>query len=406
LNILATSVTSTRNPEVHAHFGLNLIERCKRKLAVGASLMICAMALSSCNEAASAEGSPPAADVDVAAVVVKKIRYWDEFNGRISAINSVDLRPRVTGYIDKVAYRDGQVVRRGDLLFTIDPRPYQAALESAEARLERAKAIEAVAKIRNERALALLRTQAISKEEGDDRGATYDQARADVLDAAAALDLAKLNLSYTEVRAPIDGRVGRAMLTPGNLAVSDQTLLTSVVSQNPVYVDFDPDEHSFLKYVADAKNNAMDDGALNVQVGLANETGFPHQGKVDFLDNKLDSATGSIRLRAELSNDQNAFTPGLFARVQVSRDVDADAILVDDKAVLTDQNRRYVWVLGPDSTASRKDVVAGRMVDGLRVIEEGLEPTDKIIVSGLQRIFMTGMPVKPSETTMTNVASR
>ena len=200
------------------------------------------------------DNAPPA-QVDVAPVLVKRIRHWDEFNGRISAVELVEIRSRVSGYVTRVAYKEGDEVRRGDLLFAIDPRPYQAALNSATAQLERARATALLAKARDERARKLLPSSAVSQDEADARHATYAQSEADVLNAEAAVDLAQLNLEFTEVRAPIDGRVGRALLTVGNLAVADQTLLTTMVSQDPVYVDFDPDEQSYLRYSADARRN-------------------------------------------------------------------------------------------------------------------------------------------------------
>lgn len=374
----------------------------KKQLAVDAFLFVGLLLLTACNEAVSAPDTP-LTTVDVAPVILKKISYWDEFNGRISAIDSVDVRPRVSGYIDKVVYKEGEDVRRGDLLFVIDSRSYEAAFESAKARLERAKATALVAKGRNERAKSLLPTRAISQEEADNRNATHAQAKADVLDAEAALDIAKLNLAFTEVRAPIDGRVGRAHLTVGNLAVADQTPLTSMVSQNPVYVDFDPDEQSYLKYTQQMHQSKGKASALQVKVGLANEEGFPHSGIVDFTDNKLDAATGSIRLRAQLNNDAKLFTPGLYARVQLGRDAQTDALLIDDKAVITDQDRRFVYVLGPNDIATRKDIKIGRFIQGLRVVESGLVSGDKVIVSGLQKIFATGTPVKPTEVAMNPV---
>jgi multidrug efflux system membrane fusion protein len=285
-------------------------------------------------------------------------------------------------------------------LFTIDERPYQAALNSAAARLQRARATALLAQRRDRRAQALITTNAVSQEEADVRNATYLQSQADVVDAEAALDVAKLNLEFTEVRAPIDGRVSRAMLTVGNLAVADQSLLTTLVSQDPVYVYFDPDERSYLGYSALIRQGRNGPATLTVRVGLASEEGFPHLGKVDFLDNKVDSQTGSIRLRAQLKNTDRAFTPGLYARVQVSSDNETTSILIDDKAVLTDQDRKYVYVVGPDSTAMRKDIKPGRMSDGLRVVEFGLAPGDKLIIGGLQKIYFPGAPVKPAEVSM------
>jgi membrane fusion protein, multidrug efflux system len=362
-------------------------------------LLTAAVTLSNCNDAGAIPEVRPA-DVDVAPVLVQRIRYWDEFNGRIAAIGSVEIRPRVSGYVDRIAYKEGAEVRRGDLLFAIDPRPYQAAVNSATARLERARATAQLAQARDQRARTLVQTNAVSRDEADIRHATYEQSQADVLDAEAALALAKLNLEFTEVRAPIDGQVSRAMLTVGNLAVADQSLLTTMVSQDPVYVYFDVDEHNYLRYRAEERHDGGNATALSVRVGLANEEGFTHLGKVDFLDNRVESATGSIRMRATLENGDRVFTPGLYARVQVANDNEADAILVDDKAVLTDQDRKYVYVLGAKNTAQRKDITPGRLSQGLRVVESGLAPGDKIITGGLQRIYFSGAPVTPSETSM------
>jgi multidrug efflux system membrane fusion protein len=375
-----------------------------KRLSLAGWLLASALALSGCKDTvAVAAVRPPS--VNVAPVLVKRIRYWDEFNGRISAIGSVEIRPRISGYVERVAYKEGDEVRRGDLLFAIDPRPYQAAVDSATARLERARATEQLAQLRDQRAQTLVQTYAVSREEADTRRATHVQSQADVLDAEAAVAVAKLNLEFTEVRAPIDGRVSRALLTVGNLAVADQSLLTTLVSQDPVYVYFDPDEHSYLRYRTQARRDGNNVTNLTARIGLASETGFPHVGKVDFLDNKVDPATGSIQVRATLSNGDRVFTPGLYARVQVSSDNENEAILTDDKAVLTDQDRKYVYVLGTDSTAQRKDVKPGRMSQGLRVIESGLTPGDKIIIGGLQRIYAPGTPVSPSEVSMESQVS-
>jgi membrane fusion protein, multidrug efflux system len=344
----------------------------------------------------------PAVQVDVAPVLVKRIQHWDEFNGRISAVESVEIRSRVSGYVTRIGYKEGDEVRQGDLLFAIDPRPYQAALHSAKAQLERARATALLAKARDERARKLLPSSAVSQDEADARYAAYAQSEADVLNAQAALKLALLHLEYTEVRAPIAGRAGRAMLTVGNLAIADQVTLTTMVSQDPVYVDFDPDEQSYLRYSADARRNRAN--RLAVRVSLAGDE-KSHTGMVDFQDNQVDSATGSIRMRAKLRNHDRAFTPGLYARVQVSSGIETEAILIDDKAVLTDQDRKYVYVVGSDNTAQRKDVQIGRKSDGLRVVEFGLMAGDKIIIGGLQRIYHSGAPVKPSEVSMLAAAN-
>src|SRR5690606_4586501 len=242
----------------------------------------------------------------------------------------------------------------------------------------------------------LIEAKAISREEFEARKAASAQGDAGVRAAQAAVAAAELNLHFTQVRAPISGRIGRAMVTEGNLAQADQTLLATLVSQDPMYVYFETDEQTWLRYADLARSGKRAREDNPVRVGLANETGFPHAGKVDFVDNRVDPATGTIRLRAVLPNPDRALTPGLFARVQVQGSGEFQALLVDDKAVLTDQDRKYVYVLGPDNKAVRKDVELGRMIDGLRVVEAGLEPTDQVIVHGVQKVFMPGMPVTPA----------
>ncbi|UPJ28933.1 efflux RND transporter periplasmic adaptor subunit [Bradyrhizobium sp. CW1] len=345
----------------------------------------------------------PVVDVDVAPVLLKQVDRWDEFNGRISAVGSVEIRSRVTGYVTDIAYKEGDAVKRGDVLFTIDARPYEAALQSAQAQLQRARATAVLARSRDERARRLVLTSAVSQDEADARRAASEQSDADVLNSEAAVQLAQLNLEFTQVRSPIDGRAGRALLTPGNLAVADQTWLTAVVSQDPVYVDFDPDEQSYLRYGAEARQSHRN--ALTVRVALQGDGDFSHVGTVDFQDNQVDSATGSIRMRAKLRDPDRVLTPGLYARVKVSSGSRTEAVLVDEKAVLTDQDRKYVYVLGADNTAQRREVSPGRKADGFRSIEAGLMPGDKIIVGGLQKIYSSGAPVKPSETSMLAAAN-
>jgi multidrug efflux system membrane fusion protein len=372
-------------------------------LATTVAALIAAVAvLTGGSDSVAMDKSAPV-QVDVAPVLVKRIQHWDEFNGRISAVESVEIRSRVSGYVMRVAYKEGDEVRRGDLLFSIDPRPYQAALYSAKAQLERARATALLAKARDERARKLLPSSAVSQDEADARNAAYAQSQADVLNAQAAVDLALLNLGFTEVRAPIDGRAGRALLTVGNLAMADETLLTTMVSQDPVYVDFDPDEQSYLRYSADARQRPGN--VLMVRVALAGDDGYAHAGMVDFQNNRVDSSTGSIRMRAKLRNPDRILTPGLFARVMISSGSEAEAVLIDDKAVLTDQDRKYVYVLGADDTAQRKDIEIGRKVDGLREVASGLREGDRIVVGGLQRIYQSGTPVKPSDASMLAVAN-
>ncbi|HZH42809.1 MAG TPA: efflux RND transporter periplasmic adaptor subunit [Lysobacter sp.] len=352
------------------------------------------------SQAAPTTAMPPPPEVSVAVIAAKPVRQWDEFTGRITAVETVEIRPRVSGYVERVAFREGQDVRKGELLFVVDPRPYRAALARAQAELERARSEARLAQSQSARAQTLIDAKAISREEFDARRAATAQAEAAVRAAEAAVAAARLDLQFTEVRAPINGRAGRALITEGNLAQADQTLLTTVVSQDPMYVYFESDEQSFLRYQALARSGERANGRNPVRVGLANESGYPHQGWVDFVDNQVDPRTGTIRARAVLPNPQRVLTPGLFARVQLEGSGEFKALLVDDKAVLTDQDRKYVYVLGPGNTAQRRDVVLGPSIDGLRVVRSGLKPGDKVIVNGVQKVFFPGMPVKPTTVPM------
>jgi len=353
-----------------------------------------ATALTACHRSQSGDYPPP--EVSVSVIEPKAIRLTDEFNGRVESVDAVELRPRVSGYIEKVIAREGDYVPSGTILFIIDQRPYRIALERANAQLERARAAWSLSKLQLKRSETLVAARATSQEELDNASAANAQAEAEAKAAEAAVDEAKLNLGFTEVRAPISGRVGRALLTVGNLAQADQSLLTTVVSQDPIYVYFDCDEQSYLRYNArrtDPRSLPITGDLL--RVGLANEQGFPHSGTIDFLNNRLDPATGTIRARVRIQNPDHVFISGLYARVQLSSPRSEPALLVDDKAVLTDQDKKYVYVVGPENRALRRDVSTGRVIDGFRLIEGGLKPGDKVVVEGLQKIFYPGAPVKP-----------
>jgi membrane fusion protein, multidrug efflux system len=360
--------------------------------------------LTGCKQEPGAKAPLPVA-VEAAAVVPKPIRLADEFNGRVASINSVEVRARVTGYVDKVAYREGDSVKQGDLLFIIDPRPYRDSLESAKASLERERAAAAFAGIQSKRAQALNASKAISLEEYQNRDSDLSQSTARVHEAEAAVATAELNLSFTEVRSPVDGRTSRAQLTRGNLAQANQTALTTVVSQDPLYVYFDCDEQSYLRFQERAHRGNGVSSANPVHVALANETGFPHVGRIDFLDNEVNPSTGTIRARVILPNPDHLLTPGLYARVQLESTSTVQALLVDDKAILTDQNQQYVYVVGPGNVAQRKNVVTGGKADGLRLIQSGLAPGDRVIVSGLQQIYLPGAPITPKDVDMASLTA-
>ncbi|MFV9669690.1 efflux RND transporter periplasmic adaptor subunit [Pantoea sp. KXB45] len=362
--------------------------------------------LSGCDRGVAQNAPPPPPEVSAAPVLIKPVSQWDNFNGRVEAVQSVQLRPRVSGYIESVNYREGDEVRKGQVLFTIDDRSYRAALEQAKAELARARSQANLARSESGRSEKLIGTQAISREAWEQRRAAASQAQADVLAAEAAVDMAQLNLDFTRVTAPIDGRASRAMITPGNLVTAGDSasVLTTLVSQQQMYVYFDVDENTFLHYQAMARQGQQRQ-ALPVEIALASDQGFPHQGKVDFLDNQLTASTGTIRMRALLDNPQRQFTPGLFARVRLPGSAQFDAMLVDDKAILTDQDRRYVYVVDGEGKAQRRDIQPGAMVEGLRIVKSGLQAGDRVIVAGLQKVFMPGMPVTAQQVAMRATAA-
>ena len=376
--------------------------------ALGAVLL--SALLVGCDEGVAQNAAPQAPTVSAADVVVKSISQWDSFNGRIEAVESVQLRPRGSGYIDKVNYTDGQEVKKGQVLFTIDDRTYRATLEQAQAALARAKTQASLAQSEANRTDKLVNTHLVSREEWEQRRAAAVQAQADIRAAQAAVDAAQLNLDFTKVTAPIDGRASRALITSGNLVTAGDSasVLTTLVSQKTVYVYFDVDESTYLHYqklALSGQGAASDHLALPVEIGLVGEDGYPHQGKVDFLDNQLTPSTGTIRMRALLDNSQRQFTPGLFARVRLPGSAEFQATLIDDKAVLTDQDRKYVYVVDKESKAQRRDITPGRLADGLRIVQQGLKPGDKVIVDGLQKVFMPGMPVNAKTVAMTTRAA-
>lgn len=360
-------------------------------------LLLCFMSVVviGCKKTVQAKPQQAAASVDAAQVITKNIRIADEFNGRVWATNSVEIRPRVTGYIDRVAFREGQMVHKGDLLYVIDPRPYKDVADSARAQLDREDAAAEFAKIQSERAQRLKKSEAVSQEEMQNRGSDLMQSGARVKAAKAALASAELNLSYTEVRSPIDGRISRTLLTRGNLAQADQTVLTTIVSVDPVYVYFDCDEQSYLRFQQNSHKGTGVGAENPVHVALASEQGFPHVGHIDFVDNQLNPATGTIRARVVLANPDHTLTPGLFARVQLQSATPTEALLIDDKAVLTDQDRKYVYVVGAGNLAQRKDISLGGMSGGLRIIKSGLSSQERVIVGGLQLIYVPGAPINP-----------
>ena len=352
-------------------------------LAVGALIIFS----TGCGRQAGLQGPPPTA-VTVAPVEQKEIVEWNEFTGRTEPVDSVEIRPRTSGYIQEVRFQSGQLVKKGDVLFVIDPRWNQAAFDQRQAEYDQARS-EA------DRTDKLLANNAISAEEAEARKARYAEAK-------AALDTARLDLEYTEVKAPIDGRVSRALLTEGNYVsgtASSASLLTTVVSVNPVYVYADIDEDTLLKFnnlVESKKLGTTDGGKIPVELQLADESDFPHKGYIESFDNKVDPSTGSILLRAVFPNDDDRIVPGLFARIRIPLSERHAAMLVDERAIGTDQANKFVLTLTSSNTVQYQAVELGPLVEGRRVVRTGLKTGEKIVVNGLARV-RPGMPVTPQD---------
>ena len=348
------------------------------------------------------QAKPPPPSVTVAPVEQKQIVEWDEFTGRIEPVESVEVRPRVSGYIQEVRFQSGQMVKKGDVLFVIDPRWHQAAFDQRQAEFEQAKVRLDNARREADRTPQLLATKAISVEESDARQSRYQETKAALLAAQAALETARLDLDYTQVRAPIDGRVSRALLTDGNYAsgvAGEATVLTTLVSVDPVYVYADIDENSLLKFnaLAQAKKLETDgDGKIPVELQLADEPEFPHHGYIESFNNRLDPNTGSILLRAVFPNADGRIVPGLFARIRVPLSERHPVMLVDERAIGTDQAQKFVLTLTKTNTVAYQSVKLGPAIEGKRIVRAGLQGSEEIVVNGVQRV-RPGMSVAPQQ---------
>lgn len=359
--------------------------------------LLLATTLAGCRaQSDEAAAAPPPPEVDVAEVVIRPVTLWESFTGRVEAAETVDLRPRVSGYIQEVAFEEGELVEAGDLLFQIDPRPYEARAQAARADLAQARSGLELARSEARRASTLLESRAISREEHDQRQAALMNARARVDAAEAALDSAELDLQYTRVTAPVSGRTGRALVTRGNLANADQTLLTTVVSVDPVHVYFQADE----KTAFESRQLMASGHAQALRIALDGGDGEAYRGQLDFIDNRLNPETGTLQYRAVLDNPDGLIRPGQFARVEMPVAELDQALLVTRKAVLTDQDRRYVYVVDDSNLTARRQVTTGRQVDDLLVIRDGLNSGDRVIVNGVQKVFGAGMEVNPQRVAM------
>ncbi|GIZ53031.1 MexE family multidrug efflux RND transporter periplasmic adaptor subunit [Noviherbaspirillum aridicola] len=349
--------------------------------------------LTGCSEPAAQEmkaaaGGPP---VSTAEVIGREVVETREFSGRLEAVERVEIRPRVSGFIASIHFKPGAEVKKGDLLFVIDPRPYEAEARRLEAAALAARARADLARTELTRAEKLVAEKAIAQREADEKASSVKELEASARAAQAAYEAARLDLGFTRVHAPISGRVSKAEVTTGNL-VDGNVVLTSVVSSSPIYASFEGDEQSFLQVGAHARSGKP----VTVRIGLANETGFPHQGELEFVDNRVDPASGSVRMRAVFRNQDGALAPGLFARVQLEsaggKDGRTPAALIAERAVGTDQDRKFVYVVNGEGRAEYRPVRLGPVIDGLRVVRDGLRPGEKIVVNGLQRV-KPGEPV-------------
>ena len=358
-------------------------------IAVGVLLILTAGGLTLSSRAAKspAAGAPPPVSVSVAKALEKSVTEWDDFSGRVEAVEKVEIRPRVAGTIEAVHFQEGQLVKKGGLLFTIDPRPYQAELARTMAAQTGAQAGVTLARTELDRTRRLIDEHAVAQRELDQRNNALLEADANLKAAQAAVQSAKLNLQYAAITAPISGRVSRAEITVGNLvSPTSAPILTTVVSVSPVYVNFEVDEQTYIRYAANGAAGNSGISQLPVSIGLASEEGYPHQGRIKSFDNRLDTTSGTMRVRAVFDNPNGLLTPGMFARVRTGGSAAVTAVLIDDKAVGTDQDKKYVMVVGADNKATYRPIKLGPIVDGMRIIRSGLNKDERIVVNGLQRI--------------------
>ena len=370
-----------------------------KNLFIGVGLLSILLTTASCKK----KSVPPQAPlpVNVVTAVEKEVNEWDEFTGRLEAVESVEIRPRVSGYITEIRFQAGAIIKKDDLLYVIDPRPYQADFDRAAAEVERMQAQEKLAQIELDRAKELRAKNTISASEFDQKAATYQGASAATASAVAAKNAAALNLEFTQVKSPIDGRVSDERITLGNLVqpgAGPENVLTTVVSVDPIYAKVDADENAILKYVKlseQGKRVSARTAKIPAWVELGNEADFPHEGYVDFVDNRLDPGTGTVRARVVLKNwNPNLITPGFFIRVRVAGATPYRAALVADNVISSQQGVKYAFVVKPDNTIERRTLETGGIFEGKRIVKNGLKDGEKVVSTRLQ-LLQPGMPVKP-----------
>jgi membrane fusion protein, multidrug efflux system len=354
-----------------------------------ALLLVAAIALTGCGKLRQTDGPPPPA-VTVSRALQKEVTEWDEYTGRLAAVDEVEVRAQVSGYLESIHFKDGQIVKKGDLLFIIDPRPYQAVLDRATAQVKQAEAGLALADANLKRTQELATKKVVASQDLDDQRSKQLEAAASLQVAQAEVNAAQLNLDFTRINAPISGRINRHLISEGNLisgGVANATLLTTIVSLDPIQAYFEADEQAYLKYIRLDRSGARRssrDAANPVKLELADEEGFPHLGKMDFVENRIDVNTATIQGRAIFPNQDLILIPGQFVRLRLLGTPQHPAVLIPDQAIVSDQSQKFIWVVGADDKVEYRKVNPGPMIDGLRVIRDGLKPDERVIVLGLQ----------------------
>jgi RND family efflux transporter MFP subunit len=370
-----------------------------KNFLIGVGILSILLAAGGCKKKSAPEQAP--LPVNVVTVIEKEVNEWDEFTGRLEAVESVEIRPRVSGYITEIHFEAGAIIKKGDLLYVIDPRPYQADFDRAAAEFERMQAQLKLSQIELDRAKELRGKNTISASEFDQKAATYQGSSAAAQSAEAAKNSAALNLEFTQIKSPIDGRVSDARITLGNLVqpgAGPESVLTTVVSVDPIYAKVDADENAVLKYVklsSEGRRVSARTEKIPAFIELGNETGFPHEGSVDFVDNRLDPGTGTVRARVVLKNWNPAFiTPGLFVRVRIAGATPYRAALIADKVISSQQGLKYAFVVKPDNTIERRTLETGPIFEGKRIVKSGLKDGEKVVSTRLQ-LLQPGMHVTP-----------
>jgi multidrug efflux system membrane fusion protein len=370
-----------------------------KNFLIGVGILSIFLTAAGCKKKSAPQQAP--LPVNVVTAIEKEVNEWDEFTGRLEAVESVEVRPRVSGYITEIHFEAGAIIKKGDLLYVIDPRPYQADFDRAAAELERMQAQLKLSQIELDRAKDLRAKNTISASEFDQKAATYQGSSAAARSAEAAKNSAALNLEFTQIKSPIDGRVSDARITLGNLVqpgAGPESVLTTVVSVDPIYAKVDSDENAVLKYVKlseEGKRVSARTAKIPAWVELGNETDFPHEGYVDFVDNRLDPTTGTVRARVVLKNwNPNLITPGFFVRTRVAGATPYRAALVEDKVISSQQGLKYAFVVKPDNTVERRNLETGSIFEGKRIVKHGLKDGEKVVSTRLQ-LLQGGMKVQP-----------